>query len=108
MSKQQVGTPPCTSLQVPLITIHEVPPCSLFSSRSDTYPNDPKFTRETVSIVCQQCRLLSFPAICWANVQFHAHISFQPLSTDFSAFSFVHYLSKHAFFFVQTIGMCNM
>jgi hypothetical protein len=62
------------------------------------------FKWETVSTVCRQLHLLSFPAICYTNMQLDSHI-FQPVSTDFSAFSFIHYPIKHVFFCTRNWNM---
>ena len=88
----------CTTLHpaaAPLITSHEAPHCPFFAIHYDvdyvsTYQHVLNFAPQIISTLCRKGSLLSFSAICWANVQSHAHLSFQPVSAEISAFSFVH------------------
>jgi len=72
---------------------------SPFTPIRNTYRYILKFTRETVSIVCQQCRFCRFLQYVGQTCNSMLTSPSNPFPTDFSAVIFVHYLSEHAFSF---------
>jgi len=100
MPKQQVGAPPCTSLQMSLITIHEVLPCSFFSIHSDAdyiskypevYTGDRINCLSTVPFTVVSCHLLGKSAVPCSHLPpnpFNQFFRFQlpPLSEQICIF----------------------